>query len=212
MKCTTVFQPFASRIVAGDKTIDTRPRPTDYRGRLAIYAADRPVKNARALHGLADCFCPGPDGLPGAPGVGPYEIATTCDVHGDQLPFGAIIGTCMLVDCVPIVDGRDYVDRLVDPPCLFSDHLVGAKLVDPEVLYLASDEFFGGTVVEDQRAYGDFTPGRWAWILEDAKPTTARCPACWGWGIPGCPVCKGGTHVVEPIPLDMNTDLWDVEL
>lgn len=229
MKCTTVFQPYASRIVAGDKTIDTRLRPTDYRGRLAIYAADRPLKNARALHGLAGCICPGAEGLPGAPLVAPYEIATICDVHGDFLPFGAIIGTCMLVDCVPITTRQRREHGKPDPTGAIWLSAKGSWLVDArEDLYRP---------ITGQLEYGDFTPGRWAWMLEDAKPTTARCPACWDrppnaapgtcvdidggwWHEPGscrycagaCPVCKGGTRRVDPIHLDMNTDLWDVEL
>lgn len=34
--------------------------------------------------------------------------------------------------------------------------------------------------VSDQLPYGDFTAGRWAWLLDDVKPTTERCPACMG--------------------------------
>lgn len=68
--------------------------------------------------------------------------------------------------------------------------------------------------ITDQLPWGDFTPGRWAGILTDVKPTTERCPVCWGlkgaWGPMGdvwypCQPCADhGT--CPPIPCDNETE------
>ena len=83
---------------------------------------------------------------------------------------------------------------------------------------------------------GDFAPGRWAWILADAAPTTERCPACWGaipravpghcvdidgawWHAPGdcvlcdccdalCEVCRGAGRCA-PIPARGRQRAWE---
>lgn len=90
--------------------------------------------------------------------------------------------------------------------------------------------------VSDQLPFGDFAPGRWAWILADAAPTTERCPACWGaipravpghcvdidgawWHAPGdcvlcdccdalCEVCRGAGRCA-PIPARGRQRAWE---
>jgi hypothetical protein len=42
MKALSVKQPYASKIASGEKTIETRTRPTHYRGPLLICASSRP--------------------------------------------------------------------------------------------------------------------------------------------------------------------------
>lgn len=44
MKCITLWQPWASLIALKLKHYETRSWPTNYRGKLAIHAAKRPVK------------------------------------------------------------------------------------------------------------------------------------------------------------------------
>lgn len=81
MKAISLWQPFASAIFYGFKHFETRHWLTNYRGPLAIHAAKikRPELSAIAtLHG----------GLP------------------DDLPYGAIIGTCDLVTVIPIEQVR----------------------------------------------------------------------------------------------------------
>lgn len=43
MKALTIWQPWASLIAIGVKTVETRGWSTEYRGRLAIHAAGRPM-------------------------------------------------------------------------------------------------------------------------------------------------------------------------
>jgi len=60
-----------------------------------------------------------------------------------------------------------------------------------------------------QRPYGDFTPGRWAWLLDDIAPTTERCPWCvdWGYERVGCPVCEDDGQC-EPVPAKGRQGFW----
>lgn len=72
--------------------------------------------------------------------------------------------------------------------------------------------------VSDQLPYGDFAPGRFAWLLDDVEPTTERCPECWGevahpieenrgcW----CSTC-GGDGACDPVPANGRHGLWEFE-
>lgn len=76
MKAISLWQPWASAIALGHKRIETRHWFTNYRGPLAIHAAKRWTREqidfARSERALAR--------LP------------------EQLPLGAIVATCRLVD------------------------------------------------------------------------------------------------------------------
>jgi hypothetical protein len=72
-------------------------------------------------------------------------------------------------------------------------------------------------LVEDQHPYGDFAPGRFAWILDDIKPVSRRCPLCWGsgsWPSPTrqlCPLCLGRLSC-QPVPAKGHQGLWEWSL
>jgi hypothetical protein len=80
----------------------------------------------------------------------------------DALPLGAIIAECRLVDCLPTQD------MIVNPayPSIFRKH--------PEL----------DTPLE--RAYGNYNPGRWAWLLADVNLLPKPIPVLgmlglWEW-------------------------------
>jgi hypothetical protein len=84
MKALTIHQPWASLIIMGIKTNETRSWPTHYRGPLLIHAGARPIsqsvlRECRATMNL--CFL--------------HNLAPT------QLPLGALLGTVDLVGCYP---------------------------------------------------------------------------------------------------------------
>ena len=125
-----------------------------------------------------------------------------------------MVATCTLADVVPIVapswEGGDLdVDCLCASPVLDSPTLGGLRL-------LRWDEDHEGTEIiacEDQRPFGDFTPGRYAWLLTDIKPTTQRCPACWGGRrtpVGGCVLC-GGDLRCAPVSAKGRQGLWNWE-
>lgn len=97
MRALSLWQPWASLIALGVKTIETRGWSTKYRGPLLIHAAKR-----------------APD---------------------------------RWVQGVTILDGSMYV------------------ITGPE-----------WKKIEDERPYGDFTPGRYAWLLANVRPLAEPVP------------------------------------
>lgn len=76
MKALSVRQPWAWAIIHGGKTIENRPRRTQFRGTVAIHASLQPHHNWDV-----------PARSPKPP-------------PQDELPFGAIVGFVDIVDCV----------------------------------------------------------------------------------------------------------------
>jgi len=156
MKALTVRQPYATLIARGVKTIETRSWRTNYRGRLAIHAG----KSLTYIDG--DAF-------------GDWYIDTDnsdrarlhhCRImsgpdSGHILPLGAVVATANLVACVPMV-GR--CSDLVPHVCRSGSGLLRhTALAAPESGETEWD-------ITDQLPYGDYAPGRWAWILGDIEP------------------------------------------
>jgi hypothetical protein len=113
----------------GYKRIETRSWSTRYRGLLAIHAARLFPVRAREL-----CL------------VEPFRSAL--GYPGEELPIGAILAICQLVDCV---------------------------LITPDNL-----------PTEPELSFGDYTPGRWAWRLQEIRPLPMPVPAkgqlaLWEW-------------------------------
>lgn len=81
---------------------------------------------------------------------------------GDMLPLGAIVATCNLVS----------VHR-IDP----DQRWFGSGLCGPIRFWELTDQ---------ERAFGDYTPGRYAWLLADVKMLPEPIPAkgalgLWEW-------------------------------
>lgn len=178
MKALTLHQPWASLIAARYKTIETRPWATRYRGPLAIHAGVRPMRDAHDCHGDADCFCPGVDGIPEAL-VAPFEIAELCAVHGALASerAGCIVATCELADVVAVDSIRWFEDKWGPTSEPFGwKQLQVIRPPEP------ADTF----VCETELPFGDFTPGRFAWLLSDIEPLAEPVPArgrqgLWEW-------------------------------
>jgi hypothetical protein len=143
MKAISLWQPWASAVAMRAKRIETRSWSTCYRGPLAIHAAKRCVKSE-----LIDLFSQKhwqvalriwPSERELYPKVLPWEI----------LPFGAIVATCRLADCVP--SARFGLLALDNP-------------------YITTDGYW------TERQMGNFGPGRWAWLLNDVRPLARPIP------------------------------------
>lgn len=111
MKAISLWQPWATAAVSINdltgmsvKGPETRSWPTKVRGRVAIHAALKTV----------DILVP-------------TEFLRGID-RTTRLPYGAIVGTVEIVDCVPVEQIRD-------------------------------------SLAEQQRFFGDYSDGRYAWIL-----------------------------------------------
>lgn len=180
MKALTLTQPWASLVGCGVKRIETRSWSTNYRGELAIHAAVGLPAAAKRL-----CDTPVFANPLGKAMGWPAERLSR------RLPLGAIVATCDLVDCLRIVawapvamslgeTSRVWAARLVTgdtPEILVRDHLEVPRVPagDPD----AED-------LTDQIPFGDFTPGRVGWVLEDIKLLPEPIPArgfqrLWEW-------------------------------
>jgi hypothetical protein len=175
VKCLTVRQPHAQLIVLGPKRIETRSWATKYRGPLVIHAGKHEPAHIKEVPLSSE-------------GVALYDALAEATGREDYgwLPLGAIIGSCNLVDVVRIYDGMPAAPT--QPPflCNYRDRAGGQAARFQLELWGALP---GGGIyaryVTDQRPYGDFTPGRYAWLLEDIQPVEKRCPACWGRNVCG---------------------------
>ncbi len=152
MKVFTLHQPWASLIALGVKTIETRSWSTSYRGPLAIHAGLSKVGATQC----SECW----DAL--------YAALRSAQRAGDEIPLGAIVATCTLVDVVPTKEivwngpiGEPWLRG--GPP--YQNH--------PAPAYVS----------ESQRPYGDFTAGRFAWLLADVVPVDPPVPFKGGQGL-----------------------------
>ncbi len=230
-RALTLWQPWASLIAIGAKTIETRSWSTAYRGPLLIHAGAS-TAGIDQLPGDCEgseedgwrygyvgdwqasyCYCSGDTGTRGEAEMiydGPDHRFDWIDDRL-ALPLGAVVASVVLADCVPIGPPFDR-EGIGDPyDCAVvqeNGEMYVYRGLNPE----------RGT---DQLPYGDFTPGRYAWLLDDMKPTIERCPRCWGTGaLPTgavkpagphfypCPNCAG-EGVCDPVPARGHQGLWE---
>lgn len=166
MKALTIRQPWASLIALGVKTIETRSwrAPQSLIGQtIAIHAG----KWTPRIGAFAGPIHEGPDGG--------YEYAMLRDRDGERpwklwspegwmtLPLGAVVATATLAGCLPMVDNdtgnnRPKQNRYV---YMLDDEAMAIDLT------LTAERY---TSITDQLPYGDFAPGRWAWMLTNVQP------------------------------------------
>jgi hypothetical protein len=170
LRALTLWQPWAALVADGRKRIETRSWSTAHRGRIAIHAARKVPRLDEAPKAW------------GAFGLEVYEATRSTEAPGrfppsgqiaDALPLGAVVATCTLTDVVPMVGLGDY------PPREGGWLSVGA-----EVLLLREGP--GPPDRSDERPYGDFASGRYAWLLEDVELLPEPIPArgrqgLWWW-------------------------------
>jgi hypothetical protein len=149
VRCLSLYQPWATLLAAGAKTVETRswpaPRTLEFSERVMIHASQKwspeqlklcnqePFRDAliRVLH---------------------LEQIAPSDSWRDFLPFGAIVGYASFLSCYP----TERVDLIQSRPVLrhaFSvrgDSAVDRLLIGP-----------------DDHAFGDYSPNRFAWHFRD---------------------------------------------
>lgn len=160
-KVLTLTQPWATLIAIGAKRIETRSWSTSYRGPLLIHAAAGlgPVGGKRGYLDLCRSqpfFTELIRHKPNRAGMF-YD-----DDYFLWLPRGAIVAVCELIECMQI-DGA---------PTGFAVHT-------PE----RSDVWW---LTRDEKAFGDYTIGRYAWLLADVRRLPEPIPArgqigLWTW-------------------------------
>jgi hypothetical protein len=196
VKAIVVRQPWATLIALGVKTIETRPsppngpmRPEGVRGLpgCSLERGERIAIVAGATPGTA----PGED----LGDSGWYWESTagdpSCVVNWKQpvkfhpAPLGAVVCTVTVDDALPIVGNPEDSDE-----CLYPDDHGGLwRFLDAEDV---------GFPMSDQLPLGDFTPGRWGWLLGNPQPCDP---------IP----CKGRQGVFT-LPDDVAHQLADTQI
>lgn len=163
-KVLTLTQPWATLIAIGAKHIETRSWPTKYRGPLLIHAAQGlgPVGGLSGLAALVDeepffrTFVQTGLALRSSD---PEDIV-------DRLPRGAIVAVAELVECVPSVSIMAAFGAY-GPTTPSGGHK----------LWTLSDQ---------ELAFGDYSPGRWGWLLDNVRALPKPIPArgqlgLWEW-------------------------------
>lgn len=154
MKCISLWQPWATLIAIGAKRIETRSWETLHRGPIAIHAAKK-----RSLE--LDRMCvtsPFAEAL----GVRMHgrQILYKCGEKHEPMPFGCIVAVASLVKVVRT------------EAVTFARHS-GAPL---KVLDAGADVMVEYRPDDAEMAFGDYSPGRFAWLLADVKPFPAPLP------------------------------------
>jgi activating signal cointegrator 1 len=151
MKVITLTQPWATLVAIGAKHIETRSWETLYRGPLAIHAAKGlgPVGGNKGLYDLCYHTEPFCSVLREW-----YSARQTGPFHAlDYLDHqrGKIVATCDLVDVYRIQDG-----------------VTG---------FYADDSSIRFDLTDQERSFGDYTPGRFAWLLSNIVALETPIPA-----------------------------------
>lgn len=116
MKALTIWQPWASLLVSGQKKHETRSWATTYRGPIAIHAAMRPVRRT------IDALAADRDGS----GWNTLERLDSLFLRPgalDQLPTGAIVGKAILTRCNLITE--DFRAKLSPQELDLGDFSIG---------------------------------------------------------------------------------------
>ncbi len=153
MKVITLTQPYASLVAIGAKRIETRSWATSYRGPLAIHAA-KGLNSVGGMRGLQE-LC----------NEEPFLSALAVPMVGmgitkaSQLPFGQIIAVVELVDCVT------------------TEAVRSSSYVNTEGWWEFNERDTYWRLSAEERAFGDYSSGRWAWLLRNVQRLKEPIPA-----------------------------------
>jgi hypothetical protein len=175
MKAITLYQPFAALIAIGAKRIETRSWNTNYRGPLAIHVSKRVPPEYRSYCGwMHEPFATALKGVlwdkheatmnfwgQETPGI-QYQV------FKENLHLGCVIATCELIGCVPI-------NKVISETIATMNRVT----LDPPLVVPPSKD-------DPEYFFGDYTPGRYAWILANVKTLPEPIPAkgalgLWEW-------------------------------
>lgn len=169
MRAITLWQPWASAIAAGLKHVETRswaPPQKLLDQRIAIHAARRPFGiNSATAEVVRDLPLSAYRRLAAFIGSDP-EDTYGWDEHGSSYPLGCVVATATLRAAFPTehVEVHGWEDDAL--PAWGSDRRLRVGRVEALL--------------------GDYSPGRWAWLLTDVEPLPRPAPArgaqgFWTW-------------------------------
>ena len=184
MKVLSLHQPYATLIAVGQKTIETRSwrAPASMIGqRFAVHAAQKRP---------ADYWCrSNADPIYPSALFPLYDRGRCIDeqetADGEWWryrwagPLGCVVATARLADCVPMVVTPTYPH-----PCV----ILGSAFDQSPTMYFpyprgVSAEDDGSRIIDDDVPFGDFRPGRFAWLLDEVQPLDTPIPFKGGQGL-----------------------------
>lgn len=144
LKIITLWEPWATMLAIGAKTIETRHWSTDYRGEVVIHSAKGGLTQAELYRTCAEE--PFLSVLKGAgileAGMSPRQVAAA-------FPRGKIIAVGNLVECHP-------TESEICVPGVFDER--------PDL------------DTEQEREFGDYSPGRYGLVFEDVSMLHENIP------------------------------------
>lgn len=181
MKALVVRQPWASLIAHGIKTIETRgfaPRTSIRPGdQIAIVAGKAALPPVGPIAGTS-LFVKHLNRDPKAPKMlggytdGPWLL---------PMPQGIVVTVATYDEALPCVDDPTPEGQPVHERCLFTDNTLRLFSEDWDFIVEAGGCAPAHTAkpLPDQLPLGDFTPGRYGWLLSNPQRMTrpVPCPA-----------------------------------
>lgn len=150
MKCISLWQPWASLVAIGAKTIETRSWHTPHVGPIAIHAAKFYSMETAAFAQRKLCA----------------ETLRAAGLDWARLPRGAIIAVAQLDGCMRV----ERLHSIQRARCPELDTEIAATLrfagKTEEEIDIALNEW---QLTDRERAFGDYSPGRFAWLLADVR-------------------------------------------
>ena len=201
MKAITLQQPWASLVAAGATNIVTRVWQTEYRGRLAIHAAGDISTDVR-LRVLNQRVKGHNHSYEGSGSAVLNALYSAGFEDTSQIPLGAIVATCELVDVAPIGGATDFRTGIFEGD--EGDYPGRAVVVIHDDGTVMLDTAEGRVInITNQKAYNEFVSGCFAWILSNIKSVEERCPMCWS---------ENGCSHSRMLPTRGHRGLWKVRL
>lgn len=154
MKAISLWQPWASLIAIGAKQIETRSWRTSYTGPLVIHAARKWDLRNRPFASQP----PFKQALSAAGYLTSAAPAKRC--QSGQIPLGAIVAVCRLVGCVEIGPPSSVFFMEMSSEDPLSNYRIGTN-IPPD---------------EPERSFGNYAPGRFAWLLANVRPLPRPIP------------------------------------
>jgi hypothetical protein len=148
MRIISLHQPWATLCVMGLKRLETRGMRTNHRGLLLIHAAKahNPIGKAVLNQARRRGFLP--------PDFPPFST----------LPRGGIIGRVTVIGIHPSSHLRAFFETVE------KGEQLKASRIFPDIARLVTDEH------TREEFFGDYDPGRWAWMLADPRQFIQMIP------------------------------------
>jgi hypothetical protein len=162
MKAISLWQPWASLIACGAKPYETRhwAPPRELIGQtIAVHAAKKVDKGARQF---------AEDLMYGQQDPGGFELADQLDASMKGIPdelMGNFGMTALPVGCV-VCTAR------LDAAFLLGEKALGTAVPAASVVRRLVSRQMPDCFTVRYDDFGDYSPGRWAWLLRDVKPLT----------------------------------------